>query len=188
MNKPNNYENVKTGTYTPPAVGGHHIIIKKVIEGKSKNNKPMITVMFDFAANDVQPDFFMNEFKEDTRDGKKWPRGGTAYIVTEDNDGNCSKSLKGFVTSFEKSNGMPEDSTQWGDKFAEQFTNKRIGGIFGEVENEYNGKRSMRIELRWFCADDKVDEATVPEPKRLPAASDDFMRIPDNAQDVVPWG
>ncbi len=192
MQKPNNYENVKAGGYTPPALGGHHIIIKKVVEGQSKKGKPMITVLFDFADNDVQPGLFMEEFKNDTRENKKWSRSGTAYIVTVDENGDCSKNLKRFITSYEQSNGIPENGAVWGDKFAEQFVNKRIGGVYGEVENEYNGKRSMRSELRWFCTDDKVDGVSIPDPVYLknaaPTSNNDFTAIPDNLADLMPWG
>ena len=60
--------------------------------------------------------------------------------LVEDNDGNCSRNFKRFITSFEHSNGV---ESIWGDKFAAQFKDKKIGGIFGEVENEYNGKVTM---------------------------------------------
>ena len=53
-------------------------------------------------------------------------------------------------------------------KIAAQFRGLKVGGVYGEVENEYNGKRSMRRELRWFCADSQVETARVPEPKYLP--------------------
>lgn len=46
MQKPNGYEEVKTGgSYTPPTVGGHKMIIKQVAETKNKNNKDMIVVL-----------------------------------------------------------------------------------------------------------------------------------------------
>ncbi|MEE3409342.1 MAG: hypothetical protein VZQ95_08125, partial [Erysipelotrichaceae bacterium] len=80
---PNNYANTQIGgDYTPPELGGHHLIIKKVEETKSKNGKDMIKVFFDFAKNDVQPDFMTNEYKNDIRPDKKWPHAGTQYILT----------------------------------------------------------------------------------------------------------
>ena len=42
MNMPNNFTNTQIGgDYTPPALGGHHLIIKKVEETKSKNGKDL---------------------------------------------------------------------------------------------------------------------------------------------------
>ena len=194
MKKPQNYDNVKVGGYIPPMVGGHHIIIKQVTETQSKAGKDMIVVLFDFDKNDVQPGFFTKEFTDDVRPDKKWPHAGTAYILCEDQkSGDCSKKLKSFITAFEKSNNC---DAVWGDKFAGQFKNKKIGGVFGEVENEYNGKITMRHELRWFCETDRVDGATVPDPVLLnkehaatnQKADDGFMNIPDGGEEEIPWG
>ena len=181
MNKPNNYDTTSSGDFTPIELGGHYMIIKKLEEGKSKSGKPMLTVYFDFADPDKQKGYFMQSFKDDIRPEKKWPHVGTAYIVCEDKDGNCSKKLKSFITAFEKSNNC---DAVWGDKFAGQFKNKKIGGVFGEVENEYNGKVTMRHELRWFCAIDKADGATVPDPLLLKKdessnGDDSFMNFED---------
>lgn len=202
MQKPNNYDNTKAGgNFTPIETGGHHLVIKQVQEMKSKTGKDMVVVIFDTAAGDSQPNYFSKQFADDIRPEKKWPRNGRQYIVVEDNDGNCSKSFKSFITSVEKSNSGFE--TQWGDKFASQFKNKRVGGVFGEVENEYNGKTSMRHELRWFCADDKVATAGIPAPKYLPdsdkkvsaparpaagaAGVAGFIDVPDIDEEEIPF-
>lgn len=197
MQKPNNFENTKAGgDFTPIELGGHHIVIKNVEETTSKAGKPMLKVSFDFAKNDNQPDYMANEFKNDIRPDKKWPHAGTQYILTEDKDGNCSKSFKSFITAFENSNNC---GAIWGDKFAAQFKNKKIGGVFGEVENEYNGKVTMRHELRWFCSDDKVDGAAIPAAKRLSGNSGDTLgagssgsdtpdvNVSDGTDEEVPW-
>lgn len=197
MKKPNNFDNTKaSGSFTPITLGGHHLIIKKVEETKTKTGKDMVVVAFDMAKGDSQADYFMNEFKNDIRPEKKWPRAGRQYIVTEDNDGNCSRSFKTFINAVEKSNNGFE--TQWGDEFVAQFKNKKIGGVFGEVENEYQGKVTMRHELRWFCSDNAVDGAAVPSPKYLPnsnktvsapsmTTSDGFMSIHDGIEDEIPF-
>ena len=139
MQKPNNYDNTQaSGDFTPVTPGGHHLIIKKVEESKTKTGKPMIIVAFDMADGDSQPKYFTTMFANDIRPDKKWPRSGRQYIVTEDNDGNCSRSFKTFINCVERSNNGFQ--TTWGDAFASQFKNKRIGGVFGLVENEYNGK------------------------------------------------
>ena len=198
MQKPKLFDEVKTsGEFVPIELGGHHIIIKNVEETTSKAGKPMLKVSIDFAKNDSQPDYMANEFKNDIRPDKKWPHAGTQYILTEDKDGNCSKSFKSFITAFENSNNC---GAIWGDKFAAQFKNKKIGGVFGEVENEYNGKTTMRHELRWFCSDDKVDGAAIPDPKYLNGkkASDVLgggaggsdqpdVNVAEGTDEEVPW-
>ena len=195
MNKPASYDTVKVGgDFTPIIVGGHHMVIKNVEETTSKGGKAMLKVSFDFAKNDSQPEYMMNEFKNDIRPDKKWPHVGTAYILTEDNDGNCSKKFKGFITSFERSNNC---EAVWGEKFAAQFKNKKIGGVFGKVENEYNGKVTMRTELRWFCEDGRADSADIPAEKYLNnsgSSSNNSQMVPDDivngtgdADEIIPF-
>ena len=166
MNKPTNYESVSTGDFTPVTPGGHHLIIKQVKEQKARTGKDMLVVAVDMAPNDSQPMYFSKLFEEDIRPEKKWPHAGTIYVVSTDNKGQCTKNFKTFITSFEHSNGV---QTAWGDgaQFTNQFSGKKIGGVFGRVEEEYNGERKTRCLLRWFCDDNKADSAKVPADKLL---------------------
>jgi len=166
MQKPMNYENVSTGEFTPVTAGGHHLIIKQVKEQKSRTGKDMLVVAVDMAPNDSQPLYFSKMFEEDTRPEKKWPHAGTIYVVSVDGKGQCTKNFKTFITCFEKSNGV---QVNWdaGAAFASQFAGKKIGGVYGIVEEEYNGERKKRCLHRWFCEDAKAEGAKVPEPRLL---------------------
>lgn len=105
MRKPNNFENVQAqGEFTPVELGGHKLIIKQVEERMSKTNKPMIVVFFDFAPGDNQAGYFAESFKNDIRPDKKWSNQATHYILTEDENGDCSRSFKTFLTCVEHSN------------------------------------------------------------------------------------
>lgn len=191
MQKPNNYDATQAGgDFTPIELGGHHLIIKQVVEQKSSTGKDMIVVIYDMAKGDKQPEYFSKQFAEDIRPDKKWPIAGRQYITVIGNDGNCTRNFKSFITSVEKSNSG--FTTQWGDTFASQFKGKRVGGVFGEVEDEYNGKTSMRRRLRWFCSDDAVEAAKIPEAKRLPTSGvampgRDFIAVPDTDDEEVPF-
>lgn len=194
MQKPNGYDQTQaSGDFTPIELGGHHLVIKKVMEQQNKNGGDMIVVAFDMAPGDKQPGYFAKEFANDIRPDKKWPRAGRQYINVLDSNGNTSRNFKTFVTSVEKSNSG--FTTQWGDNFCEQFKGKKIGGVFGEVENEYNGKVSMRHELRWFCSDSAADTASIPQPKYLPnrnvtasaGAVDPFLSVPAGIDEEVPF-
>ena len=44
MKKPKNYDETPTGGFTPVELGGHKMVIKQVIETKSKTGKDMIVV------------------------------------------------------------------------------------------------------------------------------------------------
>lgn len=193
MQKPNGYEETQAqGDFTPVELGGHNLIVKQVSETKSKNGKDMIVVLFDFAPNDIQPGYFMEQFKNDIRPDKKWPNQATQYILTEDNEGKCSRNFKTFTTCVEHSNAG--FTTQWGvNNWGEQFKNKKIGGVFGIVEEEYNGERKKKRKLRWFVSIDKVADAKIPEEKLLttgaltPSASEGFMNIPDGIEEELPF-
>lgn len=198
MQKPNGYEEAKAqGDFTPVELGGHRMFIRQVNEKLSKNGKPMIVVLFDFAQDDAQPNYFMEQFKNDIRPEKKYPNQATQYILTEDENGNCSRSFKTFTTCVENSN--PGFTTQWGDKFCEQFKNKKIGGVFGEQMDYYNGKEVRKRVLRWFISLDKVADAQIPDMTEtnaykaykagggMSAPGGDFMSIPDGIDEELPF-
>lgn len=200
MQKPNNYENTQAqGEFTPVDLGGHKLIIKQVNETTSKNGKPMIVVLFDFAQDDIQPGYFTEQFKNDIRPDKKWPNQATQYILTEDENGDCSRSFKTFITCVEHSNSG--FTTQWGDNFEKQFKNKKIGGVFGLQMDYYEGKEREQRVLRWFVSLDKVPDARIPDisetkafknhksgyPEGATSAGDGFMNIPDGIDEELPF-
>lgn len=149
MKKPNNYENTQaSGEFTPVELGGHYLTIKDVAEMKSKSGKDMIRVSFDFASNDKQPGYFMESFKNDIRPEKKWPNQAIQYILTEDSEGNCSRSFKTFITCVEHSNKM---QVQWGENFGQQFKNKVIGGVFGPQLDYYENKERKKKSSSLVC-------------------------------------
>ena len=168
MFKPNNYDSTKVaGEFEKINVGGHYMTIKKVAERQNKNGGDMIVVAFDFDMRDKQQDYFKTQFMDDVRPDKKWPYAGTQYINVLDAKGNCSKNFKTFCTCVENSN--PGFTIDWDAKdFGKQFAGKMIGGVFGEVENEYNGKTSLRVQLRWFVNYKDAGNAKAPDVRLLP--------------------
>ena len=196
MQKPNNFDNTSDGSFVPVELGGHYMVIKKLEEVQSKSGKPMIKVALDFVDPDRQAGYFAKAFKDDVRPEKKWPNNGMLYVLTEDDEGKCSRSFKCFITAVEKSNNG--FTTAWGDNFGTQFKNKKIGGVYGIVEDEYNGKVTKKRQLRWVCAWDAVATAGVPDDKLLPdrnvtatvdpsPAQQPFINIPDGVDEEVPF-
>ena len=168
MIKPNNYDAIKTSDeFEKIQAGGHYMEIKKLVERKNKNGGDMIVVAFDFDMRDKQDGYFSRQFLDDVRPDKKWPYAGTQYInVVDTKTGDCSRGFKSFCTCVEHSN--PGFTIDWEAKdFGKQFAGKKIGGVFGAVENEYNGKVTMRTQLRWFCNYKDAAGAKVPEPRLL---------------------
>lgn len=196
MQKPNNFDNTSDGSFTPVELGGHYMIIKKLEEVESKSGKPMIKIALDFVDPDKQAGYFAKAFKDDVRPEKKWPNNGMLYILTEDNEGKCSRNFKRFITAVEKSNNG--FVTAWGDNFGAQFKNKKLGGVYGIVEDEYNGKVTKKRQLRWVCEWDTVANARIPEEKLLPNANvtapaapaqtaDPFTIIPEGVDEEIPF-
>lgn len=197
MQKPNGYDEAKVqGEFTPVELGGHYLVIKQVAEKMNKNNQPMIVVLFDFAQNDKQPGYFMEQYKNDTREDKKWPNQATQYINVYDSEGKTTRNFKTFTTCVEHSNtGF---ITQWGDNFCQQFKDKKIGGVFGEQMDFYNGEEKKKRVMRWFVSSDKVADAAVPEisetaaykeskNNQMVSAPDGFMNIPDGIDEQLPF-
>lgn len=197
MQKPNNYEKVTAaGDYVPIELGGHILEIKQVEEMTSKGGRPMLKVSFDFAKSDAQAGYFAKAFRDDIRPDKKWPNAGTTYILTEDQDGNCSRSFKGFTTSVEKSNAG--FSIAWGDGFTACLKGKTVGGVFGLVHDYYSGKVLDKRQLRWFRSTEGIADVEIPEETetaayknnvgRAPAPNEQgFMDIPDGLDEDLPF-
>lgn len=192
MQKPNNYENTQTGDFTPVELGGHYAVIKNVSERETKNGDPMVVVSIDFDKKDEQSGYFTEQFKKDVRADKKYPNQAVNYITSE-YQGACTKAFKSFMKAYADSNGITEDKIKWGADFASQFKNKKIGVVFGEVEEIYNGEIKMRRKIRWFCDYNKVNEQTTPDAKLLDAAkksevaktdNEGFMNVPDDTDDI----
>ena len=193
MQKPKSYEETQSqGEWIPVELGGHKMVIKQVNEKQSQTGRNMIVVLFDFAPDDEQAGYFMDSYKNDTRQDKKWPNQATQYILTEDKDGKCSKSFKTFCTCVENSN---TGFTCWkNDQFDfAGIKGKKIGGVFGEQMDFYNGEEKKKRVLRWFCSIDKVADAVIPDlsetkaykerPNNTATGADGFMNIPDGIDD-----
>lgn len=198
MQKPNGYDEAQAqGEFIPVELGGHFLVIKQVEELQSKNGKPMIKVSFDFAPEDKQPAYFAEQFKNDIRPDKKWSNQATQYIMVYDQDGKTNRNFKTFTTCVEHSNvGF---STQWGiNNWGAQFKNKKIGGVFGEQMDFYNGEEKKKRVLRWFISSDKVTDAQIPDITETaayknrgnasaPVPGGDFMNIPDGIDEELPF-
>ena len=78
------------------------------------------------------------------------------------------------------------------------FKGKKIGGVFGEQMDYYEGKEKKKRVLRWFTSYEKVTDAQIPNLSETSAyksykanagiaATDGFMNIPDELDDELPF-
>ena len=184
MEKPKFYEEAQVlGEYTPINLGGHKLVIMQVEEITALNGNQYLKISFDTAKDDVQPSYYSNAYKSDTRDNKKW--SGVTTVFPTDKDGKTSKSFKTFCTAVEHSNAGFK--MVWGEQFCNALKGKAVGGVFGEEEYIGNdGTVKTARKLFWFRGIDKVMDAEVPAKRTVDApqqTSNDWMNVPDNVED-----
>ena len=167
MRKPNNYENTSTGESRRLPAGGYICTVVSCTETKSRAGRPMLKIELEIAEGDFKGWF--NEIWTERRMAKfpdevKYPHEGASYIVTEDNDGNCSRSFKQFCTALEDSGAIVWN----GDELAD-LTGAVVGVIFRREEGEYNGKRYWQTKPMAYRSVDTIRQGkfTVPEDKPL---------------------
>lgn len=166
IKKPSNYDNVEIRDFEfiPISLGGHKGIIMKAEEYTSpQSGKTSLRVSVDTAKDDKQPEYFAEQYKNDTRIDRKWSNSATKYIPLGEEE-NQVKMLKAFITAYEKSNNCKFD---W-EKDWNQLDNKNIGLVFGmeEYENQ-SGELKTINKLREFRSIDKVDNIKIPKVKKL---------------------
>ena len=197
MKKPNNYDSINVGNWTPVSVGGHKCVIKMVEELKTKNGLEMLKVSFDMHNDDTQPAYFTNQYlsdKEAKRENLAWR--GVQYIVTDESTEYGSANLKRFLTAVEGSNeGF---LVQWGEQFTECLKNKKVGIIFRmEDYTKQDGTIGSSAKPFRFCYFDKAFEAQIPEPKKLEPvtptindpslANEGFMKVDPLTDEGLPF-
>lgn len=166
IKKPSNYDNIEVMEfdYTPIELGGHKGTIMKAEEYTSpQSGKTSLKVSADTAKDDKQPEYFAEQYRNDTRIDKRWSNSAIKYIPLGEEE-NQVKMLKAFITAYENSNGCKFDwSKDW-----EQLKDKKIGLVFGmeEYENQ-DGELKTINKLREFRSIDKVDNIKIPKVKLL---------------------
>ncbi len=175
IKKPSNYDNIEVNEfdYVPISLGGHKGIIMEAEEYISPlSNKTSLKVSVDTAKDDKQPEYFKEQYKNDTRIDKRWSNSAIKYISLGEEE-NQVKMLKAFITAYENSNNCQFD---W-NKDWEQLKGKKIGLVFGaeEYENQAGELKTIN-KLREFRSIDKIDNIKIPKVKMLDGS---FMEYED---------
>lgn len=166
IKKPNNYDNVEVMEFdfTPIELGGHKGIIMKAEEYTSpQSGKTSLKVSVDTAKDDKQPEYFAEQYRNDTRIDKRWSNSAIKYVSLGDEETQV-RQLKAFITAYEKSNNC---QFNWNGNW-EQLTGKKIGLVFGmeEYQNQAGELKTIN-KLREFRSIDKVDNVKIPKVKTL---------------------
>ena len=179
IKKPSNWDTVEVMEfdYTPIELGGHKGIIMKAEEYTSpQSGKTSLKVSVDTAKDDKQPEYFKEQYKNDTRIDRKWSNSAIKYISLGEEE-NQVKMLKAFITAYENSNGCQFD---W-NKNWDQLTGKKIGLVFGAEEYENQTRELKTInKLREFRSIDKIDNIKIPKVKLLDGTYVDYEEYTKN--------
>lgn len=180
LKKPNGYDEVivNDGDFIPLELGGHRCIIMSAEEYQNPStNKESIKLYLDTDKDDIQPQYYTDAYKKDTRPNKAWDTGAIVYLPLGD-DENQVKILKGGITAIENSNNFTFD---WKD--VNTLKNKKVGCVFGLEEYESNdGKIKTKVKARRLRSLDKIDEVQIPNVKTLNngyVSYDDYMENKD---------
>lgn len=188
IKKPGNWDSVEIVEFdfTPISLGGHKGIIKKAEEYTSPvSGKTSLKVSVDTAKDDIQPEYFAEQYRNDNRIDKRWSNSAIKYISLGEEESQV-KMLKSFITAYENSNNCQFD---W-NKDWEQLKDKKLGLVFGmeEYQNQAGELKTIN-KLREFRSIDKVDNIKIPKVKKLDNSYVDYeeyitSKNANNAEDV----
>ena len=187
IKKPSNYDNVEVMEFdfTPIELGAHKGIIMKAEEYTSpQSGKTSLRVSADTSKDDKQPEYFAEQYKNDTRIDRKWSNSAIKYVPIGEEESQV-KMLKAFITAYENSNNCQFD---W-NKDWDQLKGKKIGIVFGQEEyTSQDGTTKLATKLNQFRSIDKVDNAQIPKVKLLDGSYvtyDDYMERKENLSSKV---
>ena len=166
MKKINDFDKVEasTGEFKSNRIpaGGYIVAVTNVVDVPEKE---YLRVEFDVCEGEHKL-FFTNVYKNDNREKKYWPNGGT---MIRSYKSAALPMFKGFTTAVENSN----NGFHW-DFDEAKLKNKKFGVIIGDEEYEYtNSKGEHKVGTRNYVqAVRSVDtikkgDFKVPELKKL---------------------
>ncbi len=184
MEKPKDFDTAKaTGEYKPLPAGGYVCVIIGVDETISKTGKQMLKIALDIAEGD-EKGRFMEQYKADTREFKKWPASAVVYQLVYDNDGNTHGRFKQFTNSVVDSNAGFE--IQWGKGFGACFKDKLVGVLFGreQYESQQDGKLRWSTKPQFFKTVEDIRSGNFKVPEDKPLAGKKEADIPEGFSEV----
>lgn len=169
MLKPHDFDTVQANsTFTPLAPGGYICRIMGVEESSAQSSgAPSLHVSLDIA-DGPEANRFATEYRNDTRNPKKWGCVYRQVITTK--DGGTNPFFKGMICAIEESNGMTVQWTDNKEAFAAQFKGKLIGVLFGREEYTKQDGTNTWITRPQSClniGDIRNGNFKVPEDKPL---------------------
>ena len=193
IKKFNDYDKTQAyGSFQTLPKGGYVLQIKNVEVCAGYNGGEYLKIAIDIVEGEYA-NYFMNDWSNQQSEDKKW-RGNYLLNIPKDDgseqDGWTKRKFKTFTEALEDSNeGYHFD---WDET---KFKGKLIGGLFNEREYEANnGEIRRATNLGAVTSVEKVrsGDYKLPNDRILNrtatvAPSDDFIKIPDNIDEELPF-
>lgn len=172
--------------------------VLKILNAKEEKNKSgsgsHLTISYDVAEGE-QKDFFLRQYKDDTREDKKWPNDGTYYMTIPD-DNSQSFIWDNWNTFFANLEDSNNGFVFAGDPAT--LKGKLIGGKMRIEQSESNGNIYDHCRLYWTCIAEDVRQGKagkLPNDKLIKDAGksssaeslDDFVNVPEGTEDELPF-
>lgn len=171
MLKPHDYDNINVqfGQKIQLPAGAYVCRIKQVEEVEARSGRQQIKVQLDIAEGDFY-NYWRTKWEDKLAENPRagYPKGGTAYISIQNNEGTeTNRQFKAFCEAYKRSNDCDINWTigDWGKQFEGRF----IGAAYGHTEQEYNGHKYMQPEIRYWTSVETVrsGECKIPTTKYL---------------------
>ena len=153
-------------------IGAYECVIKDArINHNDLTGKNTFKVSIDIASGEFK-DYFLNRYKNNTNEDKKWDNNAVRYLAYE---GENVSYFKGFITCVENSNvGYKWD---WDES---KLKDKKICGVFQYEEYEkQDGSKAVKVRLNKFRSLDKMKEANENLSDNVRLLNGNYMSIDD---------
>lgn len=189
----NSYEKTQAYKEFEQLPKGGYILKIMGAEVHENRNGQYVKISCDIAEGEYK-DFYSKEYRAQQSEDKKWHCNYLLNVPKDDGteqDGWTARRFKTVIEALEESNsGYHFD---WDER---KFKGKLIGGIFNEREYKKNdGTVGKATNLAQLCKVEKIREGKfkIPADKLLKGnqsqstSNDDFMTLPDGADEELPF-
>lgn len=168
INKPMNWNEVKEFTDRPKLPLGAYVCkIKKAVV-KSTDYGDQLCLLIDIAEGEYKG-FYEDDYANNQNEDKRWKGVLRQWLPKDDGsekDEWTKRSLKGMITSFERSNAGYQFN--WNEKSLE---GKLVGVLFRNEEWEYNNQTGWAVRPFRAISADSVRNGDFTLPKEKPLAN-----------------
>ena len=170
--RPKNWNEVKDITERQKLPLGAYVCKVKKAAIQNNGYGDQLCILFDIAEGDFKG-YYKNEYDNNQQENKKWKGILRVWLPRDDGsdkDEWTKRTLKSFITAFEKSN--PGFQFNWDEN---SLAGKYIGILFRNEEWEYNGKSGWTVRPNRAISVDSArsGDYRLPKDKPLKNKSDD---------------